>query len=299
MGRSRHGIIGPDDPSISYRDNLFAYVERAISEYLDSFEPWKRANRYAYVCNNPVNNIDPLGLQTIPIYDPRAMLNQAEEVLKNAIDSSSASEPVKEVIKGAVDRAIAVPKEISNLATNVEAAAQGDENAKDALKATAAIIILDALTSDGEPTQDRGGTTSSPPNPHGRKGNPDHQADVQAVQDANPNMREQPVGNRVPDNVGLPGEPATIRGVTIEPFEGAPVIHESERTVYGGTMPVSAGRAQIRDIRSAAPGSPIVVTDPANPDSPPIVYPPGTQPPPRGRVDPSNPIVEVPQRQEQ
>ncbi len=29
---------GPDDPSISYKDNLFAFVERVVKEYLDGFE---------------------------------------------------------------------------------------------------------------------------------------------------------------------------------------------------------------------------------------------------------------------
>jgi hypothetical protein len=54
---------GPDDPTVSYKDNLFAYIERVAKEYLDAFDQNRRINRYVYVCNNPINFIDPLGLE--------------------------------------------------------------------------------------------------------------------------------------------------------------------------------------------------------------------------------------------
>jgi RHS repeat-associated protein len=53
---------GPDDPSICYLDNIYAVFHRFIREHVDSLEPNKH-NRYVYCYNNPVNRIDPLGLQ--------------------------------------------------------------------------------------------------------------------------------------------------------------------------------------------------------------------------------------------
>jgi hypothetical protein len=72
----------------------------------------------------------------------------------------------------------------------------------------------------------------------------------------------------------------TIRGRTIDPGPNGRVITESENFRNG--RPVSAGRRQIRDIRLAEPNATIVVTDPNNVTAPPLVYPPGTQPPPGG-----------------
>ena len=63
----------------------------------------------------------------------------------------------------------------------------------------------------------------------------------------------------------------------------------------GGTIPDSAARAQLRDIRKAAPNDTLVVTDLANPDSAPLIYPPGTQPPPRGPLPQQQaPVVPYP-----
>jgi len=58
---ARDGIIGPDDPTISYQNNIYAFVDRAITEFFASMNPHKN-NRYVYCRNNPVNFTDPLGL---------------------------------------------------------------------------------------------------------------------------------------------------------------------------------------------------------------------------------------------
>ena len=62
MGRSRHGIIGPDDPTISYQNNIYIKAAKVVTEFINALEPWKHLNRYTYCHNNPVNFTDPLGL---------------------------------------------------------------------------------------------------------------------------------------------------------------------------------------------------------------------------------------------
>ena len=44
-----------------------------------------------------------------------------------------------------------------------------------------------------------------------------------------------------------------IRGEIIKPEGQGRVIVESDKTVYGGTIPDSAARAQVRDFRAADP----------------------------------------------
>ena len=61
MVRSRHRIIGPDDPTISYFSGVYSIFHRFIKEHVDALQPDKH-NRYVYCYNNPVNLIDPLGL---------------------------------------------------------------------------------------------------------------------------------------------------------------------------------------------------------------------------------------------
>lgn len=136
-----------------------------------------------------------------------------------------------------------------------------------------------------------GGSASSPPNPNGRNGTPSHQADVATNNGSPNNMKPASVGSRVPDGVAAPGQTVNIRGQDIAPEPGGRVIVESERTVKGGTMPNSAGRDQIRDIRQADPSATIVVTDPDRVSDPPIVHPPGSQPPPKGRLPVGQPPV--------
>lgn len=129
----------------------------------------------------------------------------------------------------------------------------------------------------------------------GRPGGPAHQADV-ARNEAKPNsLRIRSVGNRVPDGVGEYGQTLVIRGQRIKPEGRGRVIVESDHLIRNGTIPNSAARAQVRDIRKADPGATIVVTDQANPKTAPLVYPPGKQPPPPGRL-PGNqePVVPYP-----
>jgi hypothetical protein len=119
------------------------------------------------------------------------------------------------------------------------------------------------------------------PSPTGRNGTPAHAADV-ARNNAQTtiDLRPDPVGGRVPDGVGRTGQRVVIRGVEIDPGPNGRVIVESES--FSGNIPVSDGRAQLRDIRRADRGATIVVTDPENPSRAPLIYPPGTQPPPSG-----------------
>ena len=129
----------------------------------------------------------------------------------------------------------------------------------------------------------------------GRVGNPDHAADVARnnAQASGP-LSPRAVGNRVPDGVGAPGQAVEIRGQSVDPGPGGRVIVESERFRQSGQM-VGEGRSQIRDVRAADPNATIVVTDPANPTAPPVVFPPGTQPQRRGRLPRGAPqIVPVP-----
>ena len=123
-------------------------------------------------------------------------------------------------------------------------------------------------------------TPKNPKRP-GQPGDPDHVADV-AKNNNQPTgeLRPKPVGGRKPDGVGELGQVVTIRGQTIDPGPNGRVIVESERFRKG--RPVSLGREQIRDIRAADLNATIVVTDPKNPNAPPLIYPPGTQPPRRG-----------------
>jgi RHS repeat-associated protein len=53
---------GPDDPSIGYKNNIYAGIDRVVNQYMESFDLHRRTNRYVYCYNNPLNSIDPLGL---------------------------------------------------------------------------------------------------------------------------------------------------------------------------------------------------------------------------------------------
>jgi len=124
----------------------------------------------------------------------------------------------------------------------------------------------------------------------GRAGGEAHQTDVQATLDNNPGARPEAVGNRVPDIVGKPGQSMKVRGDTIKPVGKGRVIVESDKTVYGGTIPDSEARAQVRDFRKADPDATLVVTDYNDPSAKPLIYQPGTQPPPPGPLGPNPPI---------
>ncbi len=53
---------GPDDPTISYFSGVYSQFHRFLREHIDGLQPHK-LNRYVYCYNNPVNLIDPLGLE--------------------------------------------------------------------------------------------------------------------------------------------------------------------------------------------------------------------------------------------
>ncbi len=52
---------GPDDPTISYFNGIYLTFHRFIIQHIESLQPDKH-NRYVYCYNNPINRIDPLGL---------------------------------------------------------------------------------------------------------------------------------------------------------------------------------------------------------------------------------------------
>jgi len=104
---------GPDDPSISYRNNIYAIVDRVIQEYMNSFEPYRILNRYAYCANNPINYIDPLGLlaegftgfNTNPD-DPESGIKQIDQKL-DCVEVDSRVHSYKEVTtKEGLDRVV-------------------------------------------------------------------------------------------------------------------------------------------------------------------------------------------------
>jgi hypothetical protein len=189
------------------------------------------------------------------------------------------------------------PRPFKNL-SDEDLAKQIDENQKDNTKDSIANRLRyerylrdrasdgeDALSYDTWYQRSRGG----------RPGNPDHQADVernnaQASGRLNPDVT---IGGRVPDGVGAVGQQVAIPGrgpggmpaqIPIPP-NSRPIL-ESER--FGPSGHISAeGRRQIRDIRAAAPNATIIVTDPANPSKPPVIFPPGKAPQP---VDPTRPV---------
>ncbi|VTS04884.1 polymorphic toxin-type HINT domain-containing protein [Tuwongella immobilis] len=125
------------------------------------------------------------------------------------------------------------------------------------------------------------GVSIKVPSPNGRNGNQPHIDDV-TRNNTQPSgeLRPLTVGGRVADGVGKPGQKVVIRGVEIDPGPNGRVIVEVEP--FSGNIPVSDGRAQIRDMRAGDPSATIVVTDPHNTTSPPLIYRPGTQPPPSG-----------------
>jgi RHS repeat-associated protein len=53
---------GPDDPRISYQNNTWASIHGKITQYMGGHTA-NDTNRYIYVKNNPVNCVDPLGLE--------------------------------------------------------------------------------------------------------------------------------------------------------------------------------------------------------------------------------------------
>ena len=129
----------------------------------------------------------------------------------------------------------------------------------------------------------------------GRPGSPAHQADVAANNGPPNNLQPRAVGDTVPDGVGQPGQTVSIRGQQIKPQGNGRVIVEADHVVHSGRVPNSEARAQVRAMRAADPDATLVVTDHNNPTAAPLVYPPGTQPPPPGPLPSGfDPIVPYP-----
>ncbi len=69
---------GPDDPTISYFSGIYSIFHRFIKEHVDALQPDKH-NRYVYCYNNPVNLIDPLGLEAGEVISDNTEAAAAEE----------------------------------------------------------------------------------------------------------------------------------------------------------------------------------------------------------------------------
>jgi hypothetical protein len=82
-----------------------------------------------------------------------------------------------------------------------------------------------------------------------------------------------------PETMGEPGAALKVRGQLIKPQAQAQVIVLSGRTEHPGRIPDPTARAQVRAFRDEHPDATLVVADSENSSAPPLVYPPGTQPP--------------------
>jgi len=119
---------GPDDPTISYKDSIFSFVERVIAEYADAFEPGKRLNRYIYVGNNPISYIDPLGLLTRGFTgygadpnDPTTGIKELSDILSKAgIDSVVRSYSKQEIADTAKEIFVTVDKDGNGIISEQE-----------------------------------------------------------------------------------------------------------------------------------------------------------------------------------
>jgi RHS repeat-associated protein len=107
---------GPDDPTICYKNNIYAAAHRVIEEFFNSMQP-DRLNRYAYCRNNPINFIDPLGLDDEKSELEDKINNNEEEEeterntrterdrrrIKDEIDSSDLSDKEKKELRDSID----------------------------------------------------------------------------------------------------------------------------------------------------------------------------------------------------
>jgi RHS repeat-associated protein len=259
------------DPETGLHYNRYRYYEPLLGRYLQS-DPLGYAgsdlNLYAY-CPNPLMNVDILGL--------------AHNGKKGGGDDSPEDNDGQEA-PGKPSHSDGEPKPPRDM-SDAELAAAIRDNPKDGDPNSAAnqLRYERYVREGGELSPDAWFGSSR----GGRPGNEDHQADVSRNNGPPNNLDPNAaVGPRVPDGTGEPGQVVTIRDRPIDPGPDARVVTESERFGEGGNMDAE-GRRQVRDMREADPNSTIVVTDPARPDADPVVYPPGTQPPP---VVPGKPI---------
>ncbi|MEO6775811.1 MAG: hypothetical protein ABI467_22815 [Kofleriaceae bacterium] len=117
----------------------------------------------------------------------------------------------------------------------------------------------------------------------GEMGSPEHKALVLEVRGTN-KVGTQTMGAQRPDAVGGTDQPLAIpHGPTVTPQKGGRVLYEADNFYKDGSQIVSEGREQVRQFRKDNPNATIVVQDAANPKNV-IIYEPGTQPPPGGRL---------------
>jgi RHS repeat-associated protein len=115
---------GPDDPTICYKNNIYSTVERAVKEYVNAFEPHRTLNRYVYCCNNPINFIDPLGLEAA-WYDELSQWGHSNlEISKDAVNNSiptdnAVSKGIGEVIATAVNTAMELGTGLLDIPSNI------------------------------------------------------------------------------------------------------------------------------------------------------------------------------------
>jgi hypothetical protein len=115
---------GPDDPTICYKSNIYSTVERAVKEYVNAFEPHRTLNRYVYCCNNPINFIDPLGLEAAWYDELSQWAHGNLEVSKDAVNNSiptdnAAAKGVGEVIATAVNTAMELGTGLLDIPSNI------------------------------------------------------------------------------------------------------------------------------------------------------------------------------------
>jgi len=114
---------GPDDPSIAYKNNLFSFVNRAIEEYFSSMQPSK-LNRYVYCQNNPINMIDPLGLQE----EEAGTIKELDdgEIEEDETSTGSKTEREKEKTKAEIDRSDLSDREKRELKDRIDDMSVGE-----------------------------------------------------------------------------------------------------------------------------------------------------------------------------
>ncbi|HWO26787.1 MAG TPA: DUF4157 domain-containing protein [Kofleriaceae bacterium] len=124
----------------------------------------------------------------------------------------------------------------------------------------------------------------------GEPGSPQHKALVNKVHKDN-FIGTETRGTRRPDAVGKVDQAIKVGDRTITPKKGGRVLYEAENFYKDGSQMVAEGRKQVRQLRADNPNATIVVQDVANPNNI-VVYEPGAQPPPGGRLKPGTPNIE-------
>ena len=281
--------------------NRFRYYDPALGRYLQS-DPLGIAggsNLYAYLAN-PLTDVDILGLKGKGKGSAGGCNDGEPEHTgrpgpgRPTATSTPSSKPrSREGMSDARIRRLSEEELRSEISNNPKFTPLGDRLRYERYRREKLDAGEPALDYDAWHGRSRGG----------RPGGPAHQADVEN-NNINNNPKLEPVtlsNGKVPDGVGQPGQVVTIREkwkIDPNPDGTNPdgrVIVESDHTVHNGTMPDSEAREQVRAFREADPNATLVVTDCDNPTASPLIYPPGTQPPPPGHLPPgTSPSVPYP-----